>query len=324
MIDEAGASDEETLIEQNISSQFCAANRGGHHGIVGGFIPVAQSTPITSRGSIYARCYGNVGTRSAPPASPDSTPVAVFPPHVKPQDKELSREMHLPLWEDADVNTLRWEDPSKDKSANQILGRHHHVFLKKRSRIGIRVIIFGRQEAVVDFEAPPLINSPVPRLHFDDLLLLLPSVMCIQFILGPQFRFPGKMVAVHVDLKSEVNVVSGKILPPPNKLAHKKVPLTEFSLNFGQYSLVQVDTKVSLAIRGREDMSQVARFDFEAYVVSQRRLEHFPWGRLILGREFVRKLVVGMHGDTNKGQLYMEDERRTFYGQSYQRKSSSL
>lgn len=213
--------------------------------------------------------------------------------------------------------TLRWEDPAKGGSANLILGKHHHVFLKKRSRTGIRVVMWGKQHVVVDFEAPPLINSPIPRLHFEDLLLLLPPVICMQFVLGTQFRNAGKMSVVYVDLSSEVNLVSGKLLPPPNKMAHKTVSTREYKLGFGQYTRVEVDSVVSLTICGRDDTTRVAHFNFDAYVVSQCRAEHFPWNRLIVGKQFMESFAVGIHGDGERGQLYLEDDHRNIYGQSY-------
>lgn len=123
--------------------------------------------------------------------------------------------MVIPLWEDADIPTLRWESSVRTLSVKDILGKNHHVFVKKESRTGICVIMWGKEHVVVDFEAPPLLDSPVPRLHFRDLRLLLPSVLCVQFVLGKQFKEDGKMTVVHIDLESEVNLVSGKLLPPP-------------------------------------------------------------------------------------------------------------
>lgn len=198
------------------------------------------------------------------------------------------------------------------------------MFLKKRSRTGIRVIMWGKQHVVVDFKAPPLINLPIPRLHFEDLMLLLPTVTCIQFVLGTQFRNQGKMSVVHIDLDSEVNLVSGKLLPPPDKMPHKTVSTRECELNFGQYTHVTVDSVVSLAISGKDNKTRTAQFKFDAYVVSQWRVEHFPWNRLIIGRRFMENFAVGMHGNEEHRQLYFEDDYRNIYGQSYQKKTGNF
>lgn len=323
------------------------SRRGGRHG--GGISakPLSQSTPLISRGSLRARRYGNVASRSISPSTestiefPDVSTISVSkspspptvlprtspdvtPLSVKPQNKALSKAILLPLWEDPDVPTLRWEDPVKDRSANTILGEHHRVFLKKRSRTGIRVIMWGKQHVVVDFEAPPLIDSPITRLHFEDLLLLVPSVMCMQFVLGTQFRNAGKMTVIHVDLNSEVNLVSGKMLPPPDKMAHKKVLTREYEISFGQFTRVSVDSVVASTICGRDDVTRVAQFNFSAFVVSQRRAEHFPYNRLIVGKRFMESFAVGMNGNAERGQLYLEDDRRNIYGQSYQRKTGNF
>lgn len=321
------------------------SRRGGRHGSNVVSRPLAQSTPLISRGSLRARRYGYAACRNT---SPDLTPLLpdvsaaslprspsppivtlpinpeITPLNVKPQNKLLSKIIFLPLWEDNDVPTLRWEDPVNDGSANQILGEHHHVFLKKQTRTGIRVIMWGKQHVVVDFEAPPLIDLPIPRLYFEDIMLLLPKVICVQFVLGTQFRNAGKMSVVHIDLDSEINLVSGKLLPPPNKMPHKSISIREYKLNFGQYSRIPVDSAVTLTICGKDNTIRAAKFNFEAYVVSQRRVEHFPWNRLIVGRSFIENFAVGMHGDGERGQLYLEDEYHNIYSQSYQRKTGNF
>lgn len=206
-------------------------------------------------------------------------------------------------------------------SVREILGKNHHVFLKKQSHAGIHVVMWGKDHVIVDFEAPPLLNLPIPRLHFRDLRLLLPPVMCIQFVLGQQFKDAGKLSVVHVDMESEVNLVSGKLLPPPGKTPHKKVTTREYPVSFGQYAPIPIDAKVSLTLRSRDDAVKPACFSFDAYVISHRRVEHFPWSRLILGRHFIEDYAVGLHGNADKGQLFFEDDFRSYYGQSYQRKT---
>lgn len=81
-IDETVGSDEDTLVEQETSSQLSVSNRGGRHGINGGFVPRSQSTPIISRGSIRACRYGNVGTRSIPPIPSAITSNTASPPRA--------------------------------------------------------------------------------------------------------------------------------------------------------------------------------------------------------------------------------------------------
>lgn len=132
------------------------------------------------------------------------------------------------------------------------------------------------------------------------------------------------MSVVHIDLESEVNLVSGKLLPLPDKMPHQKVSTREYPLSFGQYTKVPVDAKVSLSLHGRDDALKPACFNFDAYVISQRRAEHFPWSRLVLGRHFVEDYAVGMHGDAVKGQIFFEDDYRGFYGQSYQKKTGDF
>lgn len=100
------------------------------------------------------------------------------------------------------------------------------------------------------------------------------------------------------------------------------MPAREYPMSFGQYTKVLVDAKVSLSLRGR-DALKPACFNFDAYVVLQRRAGHFLWSRLVLGRRFMEDYAVGMNGDDTKGQLYFKDDYRGFYGQSYQKKTSN-
>lgn len=60
----------------------------------------------------------------------------------------------------------------------------------------------------MDFEAPPFLNSPIPRLASSDLRHLFAPVICVQFVLAGQFLDAGKMVAVHVDFNSRHNFAS--------------------------------------------------------------------------------------------------------------------
>lgn len=176
-----------------------------------------------------------------------------------------------------------------------------------------------KEGIIIDFVAPPFLDSPIPRLQYEDIRFLFPAVICVQFVLAGQFKNAGKMTAVHIDFNSVNNFVNGEMLPSPKDAIYSKIAPQYLPLSFGQYTGVTVRSTVPLVLRGR-DAKIIAFFPFEAYVVSKKELQHFPYNRLILGRAFLEKYLVSMIGDEESGELFFKDQQGQIYAQSYQRK----
>lgn len=288
------------------------------------FPKCVPSTPATQlRGSLRGRYYGNIGTRVAPSVKPGPViDLVTSPPRrssvnlasppspllVPPQNQGLALSLHIPLWEDPDSATIRWENKLSDSIPTQVLGQRSHLFLKRRDRSGIRVIM-RKEGTVVDFEAPPFLNSPIPRLTFGDLRHLFAPVICVQFVLAGQFVDAGKMVAVHVDFRSRHNFVSQGLLPRREDCEHTQIDARTVPFYFDDFKQTRVDYEIPLVVRGRE-----------AFLITKERVRHFPFQRLILGTEFLERHAVSMHGTLDRGEIYFEDTEKRVYAQSYQKK----
>jgi len=127
------------------------------------------------------------------------------------------------------------------------------------------------------------------------------------------------MVVVQVDFNSRHNFVSSKLLPSKDECVHEKIEAKVVPFHFDDFTHVQVNYEVPLILRGR-NAKPTPMFPFAAYVISRERVPHFPYQRIILGAEFMERYAVSMFGTTDEGQIYFEDDHKTVYAQSFEKK----
>ena len=218
--------------------------------------------------------------------------------------------MRLPLWTDEDTTLIHWEEPKRDLIPNQILGRRHHIFLKKKDKTQIRVIM-SKAKVIVDFPAPPFYNSPIPRLVYDDLQHLFAPVICVPFVLSGQLEGAGKMEVMHIDFNSRYNFVSSHLLPPRAKCQYEEIESRVVPFHFEEFTHVRVRYEVPLVIRGR-NAKKTLTFPFAAFVVSRDDVAHFPYQRIILGRNLWSATRWQCMGRLTAGRYISKTTRRTY------------
>lgn len=191
------------------------------------------------------------------------------------QDIKAARWLKIPLWDDPDVLTLRWEDCIADSNPTRTLRELHHLYLKKSTKDAVRVIMRGKDGSIQDFLAPSFENSPLPRLAFGDLRRLFPILICSYFEAGGEFVRKDELIRVHLDFFPQHNYVNEQVIKGADFVPRINIPNQIYEPTLGQYEQLKVESRVELMLKGKG--AEIAYFPFSAYVVSQEKNQHFPY-----------------------------------------------